>query len=186
MKLIRIGLLSILLGCLTSTLFAQVQKSDHNLGFSLDMNAVGGESSESRTNIYVSYTYFLSNRVSLGFGPRFGISKDSEDNKTTISGYNVFLNYSFLTNGGFVLPYLGVQYSKVGQKQEDSEKFTTTSIGGNFGLKFFVTERLNIDNNFSLTRMIAGSDTLDDLGIDVDGTIIQLNIGLGYIIGRKN
>ena len=86
-----------------------------------------------------------------------------------------------------MLPYFGAQYTKVVQNQDgQDDPFVTNSVGGNVGLKFFITERLNVDNNFSLTRIISQNETLDDLGLDVDGTVMQSNVGLGYIIGRKN
>ena len=179
---------------------AQVQKSDQNLGFGFDINSLGGDAEETRTNLFFTYTYFISNRLSIGVGPRFGWTKstNSETDPTTgetiysssksnTIGYNAFFNYSFLTSGGFVLPYFGAQYTKAVQNHDgQDDPFVTNSVGGNVGLKFFITERLNVDNNFSLTRIISQNETLDDLGLDVDGTVMQINVGLGYIIGRKN
>ena len=167
--------------------FAQVQKSDKNLGLGFDMNSLSGDNGETRTTFFLTYTHYLSNRVSVGFGPRIGWTKDASDSKSTTTGYNGFLNYSFLTSGGFVLPYFGFQYTNLRQKQgENDDPLVTNSVGGNVGLRFFITERFNIDNNFSITRIISGNDTLDELGIDADGTVMQINVGMGYIIGRKN
>lgn len=175
-----------------STANAQVQGSDQNLGFGFDMNSISGGSKDTRVNLYLSYSYFITKNLSVGFGPRFswGRSKESDTvavAKSNTIGYNVFLNYSFLTDGGFVLPYFGGQYTKLVQKQAgNDDPFVTNSVGGNVGLKFFITERLNVDNNFSITRVISQNETLDDLGVDADGTVMQINVGLGYIIGRKN
>ena len=167
--------------------YSQVQKGDKNLGFGFDMNSLSGDTEETRSNLFLTYTHYISNRISIGFGPRIGWTKDASDSKSTTTGYNGFLNYSFLTSGGFVLPYFGFQYTNLRQKQAgDDDPLVTTSVGGNFGLRFFLTERFNIDNNLSYTRIISGNDTLDELGIDADGTVIQINVGLGYIIGRKN
>lgn len=191
---------------------AQVQKSDQNLGFGFDLNSIG--STQGAGNFYVSYTYFLTKNLSLGVSPRFGWIKTtsqsidttsasggttSSSSKTNIKGYNAFLNYSFLTNGGFVLPYFGAQFTKVISKSPGQDAIATNSYGVNIGIKVFLTERLNIDNNFSYTRMITEEETLevsdpnDPTGggtvvrtIDKDGSIMQLTIGLGYIIGRKN
>lgn len=184
LKMVCIFLCMLILCCTDGV--AQVQKSDKNLGFGFDMNSLSGDNSEARTTLFLTYTHYLSNRISIGFGPRFGWTKDSNDSKSNTTGYNVFMNYSFLTSGGFVLPYFGFQYTNLRQKQEgNDDPLVTNSVGGNFGLKFFVTERFNIDNNFSLTRIISGNDTLDEMGIDADGTVMQVNVGLGYIIGRK-
>lgn len=175
-----------------STANAQVQKSDQNLGFGFDLNSISGDSKDTRANLYLSYTYFVTKNLSIGLGPRFSWSRNKESDTVQVSksntiGYNAFLNYSFLTDGGFVLPYFGGQYTKLVQKQAgNDDPFITNSVGGNIGIKFFITERLNVDNNFSITRVISQNKTLDDLGVDVDGTIMQINVGLGYIIGRKN
>lgn len=171
---------------------AQVQKSDQNLGFGFDINSISGDSKDTRTNLYVAYTYFLTKNLSIGFGPRFSWTKQQNSDtveaaKSNTIGYNLFFNYSFLTNDGFVLPYFGAQYTRLAQKQAgNDDPFITTSVGGNVGLKFFITERLNVDNNFSITRVISQNDVLDALGVDVDGTVMQINVGIGYIIGRKN
>ena len=164
----------------------QVQKFDQSLGFGLDVSSFGGDANQTTTNFYFNYTFYFTKNISVGVGPRFGWSNSSDQKSSTI-GYNGFINYSFLTKGGFVLPYFGAQFSQLSQKQGGSDdKFVTNSVGGNVGIKFFLTERLNIDNNLSFTRIISGSDATKELDLDVDGSIIQLNIGLGYIIGRKN
>lgn len=184
--------------CLCLLLFAsicanaQVQGSDQNLGFGFDVNSISGDSKDTRVNLYLSYTYFLTKNLSIGVGPRFSWSRSKESDTTAVAksntvGYNAFINYSFLTSGGFVLPYIGGQYTKLVQKQDgNDDPFITNSVGGNVGIKFFITERLNVDNNFSITRVISQNDTLDELGVDADGTVMQINVGLGYIIGRKN
>ncbi|MEQ8925900.1 MAG: outer membrane beta-barrel protein [Fulvivirga sp.] len=165
---------------------AQVQKGDSNLGLGFDTNSLSGDNGESRTNIFLNYTYFIGKRISLGVGPRFGWLKDANDQKSNSIGYNVFLNYAFVSESGIAMPYFGGQFTKVSQKSEgNDDPLVTNSIGGNIGIRFFLTERLNLDNNFSYTRVISGNDTLDDLGIDADGTVIQLNVGLGYILGKR-
>ncbi|MEQ8626925.1 outer membrane beta-barrel protein [Ekhidna sp.] len=200
-KLLLISLSLLILACLDAN--AQVQKSDQNLGFGFDINSLSGDGAERRTNLYLSYTYFLSNRISLGVGPRFGWNKSTQStedpttmevttttSKTSTIGYNGFINYSFLTDGGFILPYFGGQFTRLIQKQPGTDDIVTDSYGGNVGIKFFITERLNVDNNFSITRVIAKSETISSNGVpiqlDLDGTIMQINVGLGYIIGRKN
>jgi hypothetical protein len=164
----------------------QVQKSDQSLGFALDVSSFGGDADQTTTNFNFNYTYYVTKNISVGVGPRFGWSKSGDQKSSTI-GYNGFVNYSFLTKGGFVLPYLGAQFSQLSQKQAGSDdKFVTNSVGGNVGIKFFLTERLNIDNNVSFTRIISGSDATEEFDLDINGSVIQLNVGLGYIIGRKN
>lgn len=189
-RLLPLGLCLMLFAATTAK--AQVQGADQNLGFGFDINSLSGDSKDTRVNLYLSYQYFITKNLSLGVGPRFSWGRTKESDTVAVSksntiGYNVFLNYSFLTNGGFVLPYFGGQYTKLVQKQAgNNDPFITNSIGGNVGLKFFITERLNVDNNFSITRIISQNKTLDDLGFDADGTVMQINVGLGYIIGRKN
>lgn len=59
------------------------------------------------------------------------------------------------------------------------------------GIKFFVTERLNIDNNLTIGAVLNEKveaelfGTSADLGTDDPGRLIQFTIGLGYIIGKR-
>ena len=71
---------------------AQVQKSDQNLGFGFDINSLGGDAEETRTNLFFTYTYFISNRLSIGVGPRFGWTKST--NSETLP----FLHFSFTSD----------------------------------------------------------------------------------------
>jgi len=168
---------------------AQVQKSDQNLGFGFDVSSLGGDFGESRVNLFATYSYYFTKNLSLGVGPRYGWTKTKSDdgqggvstNNVTVLGYNIFFNYNLLTSGGFVLPYFGAQYTSATQKREGSQDLQTSSVGGNVGVKFFLTERFNIDNNISFTRVFGSNQTTD-----TDANVIQVNVGLGYIIGRRN
>jgi hypothetical protein len=172
--------------CTVAQSIGQVEKSDQSLGFGLDVTSLGGDSEQTTTNFVFNYTYYITKNISVGVGPRFGWSKSGDQKSSTI-GYNGFVNFSFLTKGAFVLPYVGAQFTQITQKQQGrDDPFITNSGGGHVGIKFFLTERLNIDNNFSFTRIISGSGATEELDLNVNGSVIQLNIGLGYIIGRKN
>ncbi|MEQ9404930.1 MAG: outer membrane beta-barrel protein [Cyclobacteriaceae bacterium] len=199
LSLMGIGLLT----SIATDVTAQVQKSDHNIGFGFDLRSISGESTGSSTSINLSYTYYLTNRISLGLGPRIEWTKSTsqtidpdtdefilETSKTGSKGINAFLNYSFLTNDGFALPYIGLQFARLIQKEEDTDEITTDNYGGNVGIKFFITERLNVDNNFSVLKVIPKNLMLTRNGIpldlDTDGIVIQVNVGVGYIIGKRN
>ena len=188
--------------CTTET-HAQVQKSDQNLGFGFDIRSLSGDGKQSNTNLFVTYTYYLSNRISIGLGPRFGWQTNSSSNqdattgettitttKTSTIGYNAFLNYSFISENGFAMPYFGGQFLRFIQKQPNTDNIVMNSYGVNAGIKFFITERLNVDNNVSYTWVTQETKTINSGGIpielDLEGTVLQINVGLGYIIGRKN
>ena len=59
------------------------------------------------------------------------------------------------------------------------------------GIKFFVTERINIDNKFTYGTVLNETIEFDIFGFAAsmdgaaDGNLLQFTVGFGYIIGRK-
>ena len=56
------------------------------------------------------------------------------------------------------------------------------------GMKFFVTERVNIDNNFTIGKILSEKidlGFLPEIKVPSDGMYLQFTVGFNYIIGRK-
>ncbi|MEQ8925899.1 MAG: hypothetical protein RLO81_08805 [Fulvivirga sp.] len=85
-----------------------------------------------------------------------------------------------IPGGSFQLPEGEVTFS-----------YIRTIMSLSAGIKFFVTERINIDNNLTIGKVtketVEGEffGTSFDLGTDDPGSLIQFTVGFGYIIGRK-
>jgi hypothetical protein len=190
----------------TQHVFSQVQKGDSNIGVNtLISSFVGTDAPNSNGLISLTYQYYVTNNISIGVGPyySFSTSESSSPGFSTESwsntfGLNTFINYSFLTTGGKVLPYIGAQFSYqntysgsdtyiAGNYQGEYQDITNTSAGANAGLKFFLTERINFDGKLSYTTILSttfesGAGSFD---IDPKGGLLQFTLGLGIILGKK-
>jgi outer membrane protein W len=186
--------------------FTQVQKGDSNIGVNtLISSLVGTESPNVNGLVNLSYQYYVSNNISLGVGPFYSFSSNktegpgfsSEDWSDTF-GLNVFANYSFLTASAKVMPYLGAQFTYqgtfsgsdmyIGTTYEGSwQDIYNSSVGGNAGIKFFVTERVNFDANLSYTTILSTTIETESTTFEPDpeGGLLQFTIGLGIILGKR-
>lgn len=186
--------------------FAQVQKGDSNLGINTLVSSLVGTGSPNVNGlINFSYQYYFTKNVSLGLGPfySFSLSKttgpdfESESWSDTF-GLNLFANYSFLTASAKVMPYLGAQFTYqgtfsgtdtyIGNNYEGSwQDIYNSSFGGNAGIKFFITERVNFDTNLSYTSILSTTVETDGgtFEVDPEGGILQFTIGLGIILGKR-
>lgn len=182
------------LATLSNKVNAQVEKGDANVGFNMFISTITGvDQDNANGTMFLSYQKYVTNSVSLGFGPLFSWST-SGDSYSSTTGLNAFLNYSILTSGGKTLPYLGAQYSALFSYSETdgatSFSYTETrsgAVGGNAGVKFFFNEYANLDLNLSYTTIIAASfDNGNGFEeIDAEGGILQFTVGIGVIIAKK-
>ncbi|MEQ9468401.1 MAG: hypothetical protein RLN88_13385 [Ekhidna sp.] len=135
--------------------------------------------------------------------------------------WNFFADYSFLSANGKTLPYVGISYSFYNTKVKQGDLSGTGDdlgdlfgfpVGGGgggasgvnvdvkykrsvasliMGIKFFVTERLNIDNKFSYGTVLSETIEFDVFGFGAsidgpaDGKLLQFTVGFGYIIGKR-
>lgn len=194
--------------------YSQVQKGDISFGANVGYLSQKGDAdinSYSFTSIGGSVQYYVTDNISIGFGPAIGrtsVLGGSTILKTT--AWNFSVDYAFLSSTGKVMPYFGARYSLYTNGLElDTDGFipgaTNFGLGSieykykrqiaavSAGVKFFITERINIDNNFTLGSVI--KQTIDfELGglggpISADGPtgdlLVQFTVGFGYIIGAR-
>ncbi len=205
MKLLPKGFFCIALtACLNA--YSQVEKGDSNLGINTMVSSlVGVNSPNSNGFISLSYQYYFTNSISLGAGPFYLFSTSKQETPDIQSeswsstfGLNAFFNYSFLTTSAKSLPYLGLQYTYqltysgnetqvLGSFQGSWQDVINSSIGANAGIKFFLTERVNLDANLSYTSVIftsieSGSGYQE---IEPEGGLLQFSLGLGIILGKQ-
>jgi hypothetical protein len=170
--------------------FSQVEKGDANIGFNTQLSSlVGVDATNASGSIYLSYQYYVSNNVSLGLGPLISFNSSDASSQTTI-GLNFFANYNFLTANGKTLPYLGAVFLLSNSFIEAGTSYIDTSnksFGVNGGLKYFLSERVNLDGNLSYTTILSTSVDVDGQVFEPDpeGGILQFTFGLGVIIGKK-
>lgn len=212
---------------------AQVQKGDSNFGTNFGLMSQKGDDpflTYSYTYFSLGYQYYVSDRVSLGIAPAVTSTKVVDKSIIVNSrAINLFINYSFLSASGKVMPYLGVKYTPMlttlkwedptaaiafltGVTEGTTGSGSIPDLGGGFGslfeggidfeykrsivsldagIKFFISERLNIDNNLTVGKVTKEELSVNLLGTsfeisnDDGGTYIQFTVGFGYIIGRK-
>ena len=204
--------------------FAQVQKGDMNIGANFGLMKQNGDAdimNYSYSTLIINWQYYFTDNVSFGISPSLSSAKVLNDAFIINSNaWNFYLDYSFLSDNGKVLPYLGVKFTLYNTKIENGDLTGTGSdIGDQFGfggfiptggsnasfetkfkrqvvslsagVKFFITERLNVDNNLSFGTILNEKIELDFLGFPVSfdgeggGRLIQFTVGFGYIIGKK-
>ncbi|MBL7864107.1 MAG: hypothetical protein JNK10_04480 [Cyclobacteriaceae bacterium] len=113
-------------------------------------------------NIYFSGSKFVTDRVEVGIQPNITISSVTSVNMT------VFGNYSFLSSNAQMVPYVGagITFYDLGS----DAALTGFNLRG--GLRYFVSERVNIDVGPNIV-LLEGSN------------LFILNAGLGYIFGKR-
>ena len=103
---------------------------------------------------------YLSDHFQIGMGPSltittmtqtnyaydpvtYQVTTTKETNTTTTFGTSIFMIYSFLTGGGKVVPYFGVQWFKSDFNKPISED--NGSAGVNAGMKYFFARKTALD-----------------------------------------
>lgn len=183
---------------LTISAFGQQQKGDLALQFSGNyiQNTFVIDSKNYRYgggSIYVKVGKFFTNNLELGLKPNVSFSLITEpvvsrrgdivDTKKTFTsnlGFGLYGTYSFLSNNGKLLPYGGAELSYAPVQKEKIVNF-----GPYIGLRYFVTERINIDANSSWLMNLGSTseEPRDDFRVRPTWTY---NIGVGVLIGKLN
>ncbi len=142
-----------------SAAVAQQQKGDYQIQAQAAYYNVSGFDFG---NIYFSGSKFVTDRVEIGVSPNITISTVTSVNMT------VFANYSFLSGDGKMVPYAGggITFYDLG----GDGALTGITLKG--GIRYFVTERVNIDVGPNLV-LLEGAN------------LFILNAGLGYIFGSR-
>ena len=174
---------------------AQQQKGDLSIQFSGNYmqqkySASGIDFKFGGGNIYLKLGKYFTQNLELGIKPNLAINLEPKiettGDKTTIKsklrtnlGFGVYGTYSFLTSDGKFLPYVGAElaYAPLGDEQ-------SVNLGPYCGLKYFVTERINIDGNLSfLLNLGTSAEESKDYQV---GPMFNYNIGIGVLIGKLN
>ncbi|MEP1032000.1 outer membrane beta-barrel protein [Ekhidna sp.] len=204
--------------------FAQVQKGDMNVGANFGLMKQNGDAdimNYSYSTLILNWQYYITDNVSFGVSPSIATAKVLNDAFTVkSSAWNFYLDYSFLSDNGKVLPYLGAKFTLYNTLIENGDlsgtgsdlgdgfgfggfipggggsasfetKFKRQVVSLSAGVKFFISERINIDNNLTFGTILNEKVELDFLGFPISfdgeggGRLIQFTIGFGYIIGKK-
>lgn len=138
-------------------------------------------------NLYVKVGKFFTPNIELGLKPNLifspKIETDANDPgniKTKLkvnTGFGIYGTYSFLTADAKMMPYGGAEINYSPLSDESS-----VNLGPYAGVKYFLTEKINIDANVNyLINLGSSFPTEDDYKIS---PLFQLNIGIGVIIGK--
>lgn len=177
--------------CALTTAFSQVQKGDSNIGINTQISSIVGlDAANASGTINFSYQYFVTDNISLGAGPLISFNTQDEITSTTV-GLNLFGNYNFLLSNGKTMPYLGAQFTITNSYTDiDASSYTDVtnrSLGANAGIKYFISERVNLDGNLSYTSILSTTIETESTSTEVDGEggLLQFTFGLGVILGKR-
>lgn len=137
-------------------------------------------------NIYVKLGKFFTPNIELGVKPNLNITPEYDykivNNEIQVKkkldanlGFGVYGTYSFLTADAKMMPYAGAEISYVPTGDE-----STINLGPYAGVKYFLTEKINVDANASYL-MNLGSTYETDADI---GGLLTINLGIGVILGK--
>lgn len=155
-----------------SAAFAQQQKGDFQLQAqaSYFSNSFAGQSFSSGS-LYFNASRFVTDNIEVGFSPFIFFSTE-----TTVN-LSFFANYSFLADNAKLVPYAGVQvmFYNLGTDPD----FSQTGFGLKAGVRYFVSERVNVDIGPNIAFLSAPA------GASEGSTMFQIAAGLGYIFGKR-
>jgi hypothetical protein len=122
-------------------------------------------------SIYFNASRFFTDNIEVGVSPFFNFG-----DQTTVN-LSFFGNYSFLLDNAMLVPYGGVQvmFYNLGSDPD----FSQTGFGLKAGLRYFVTENVNIDVGPNIIFLSAPA------GYSEGSTLFQFTAGLGYIFGNR-
>jgi hypothetical protein len=144
-------------------------------------------------NVYLKVGKYFTENIELGLKPNASFSMmttevtsktgevtDTKNKFTTNLGFGIYGTYSFLTANGKFLPYAGAElaYAPI-----DDEK--AINLGPYAGVKYFVTEKINVDANLSWLMNLGSTSekSRDDYAVK---PMVNFNIGIGVLIGKLN
>ena len=167
-------LLFVFLGLGTAA-YAQVEKGDINVTANVNFTSQKFKDFDealNMTNFNIRGGYYFTNNLEAGVtftisGTKFGDFVDQ-----TSTGFGPYAVWNFLTSGGKMLPYVGANYLRMDMGQEGIDPIN--QIGGFGGVKYFLTEAVNIDTNINYTSWLG----------DIEGSSIIVNVGIGINFGK--
>lgn len=133
-------------------------------------NSFAGQTFSSGS-IYFNASRFFTDNIEVGVSPFFNFG-----DQTTVN-LAFFGNYSILLDNAMLVPYGGVQvmFYNLGSDPD----FSQTGFGLKAGLRYFVTENVNIDVGPNIIFLSAPA------GYSEGSTLFQFTAGLGYIFGNR-
>ncbi|MGC4022385.1 MAG: hypothetical protein QM734_10765 [Cyclobacteriaceae bacterium] len=139
---------------------------------SMTVSVSGSSQTVSIGQLYMNASKFITDNVELGVSPILSFVKYSGDSQTSLK-FSAFANYSFLTDNAKLVPYAGGQLIvDTGAIDVDTGKQKTAlGFGIKGGLRYFVTENINVDMGPSYSFY---SNT----------NLLIFNIGLGYLFKK--
>ncbi len=140
-------------------------------------------SNSSALNFYIDYNFLSANgKVMPYLGLKYTTLVTTTKFEDPLGAAGAFGD--FLDLGGIIGTGGGQSFNV----ELDEIKYRRKIVSLSAGIKFFVTERINIDNNLTIGTITNEEVDLGSLGsaeTDGDGTLIQFTIGFGYIIGKR-
>ena len=120
-----------------------------------------------------AYGYFVVDNLEIGGQLRF-----ADDDLSTSFGLGPFVEYDF-DNGSQVIPFVGASleygHGEVGDISSDA-----LVLGGNGGVRFFLTENVAISGRFSLD--LATDDIYAQDGGDATNVDLRLELGVSCYV----
>lgn len=168
-KILLVGLLLI-----STVAFSQVEKGDFsgtaNVAFS-SIKYKDADEASNMTIINLRGGYYFTDNIEAGLGLSVaGMSVDG-DPLTTV-GIGPYAVYNFLTDDAKLLPYVGANF--LSQKVTDVDALNQLGLFG--GVKYFLTEVVNIDSSINYTSFMG----------DLKGSGLFINVGIGINFGKLN
>jgi outer membrane protein W len=179
----------------TATAFSQQQAGDLSIQFSgnyfsQNVQFDGKKFKSYSGNIYLKLGKFFTQNIEMGLKPNIFFSPKEKVNpnndqdikyslKTTF-GLGLYGTYSYLTADGKFMPYGGAEVNYLPFGDE-----ATLNLGPYVGVKYFVTEKVNIDANINYLINLASSYGNSVKGLDISPTTM-LNLGVGVIISKSD
>jgi hypothetical protein len=188
-------LLLVALSVIAFTAHAQQEKGDLAIQFSgnyysqkIDFGTT--EFKSFAGNIYLKVGKFFTPNIELGVKPNVSFFPEfdskivdgkivSKQKLRSNVGFGVYGTYSLLTADAKFMPYAGGEISYVPSGDE-----STINFGPYVGVKYFLTEKVNIDGNMSYLVNL-GSTYANQNDINIGG-LFTFNIGVGVILGKLN
>lgn len=187
---------ALILSLVTITTYAQQQAGDLSIQFSgnysttkyivndITIKSFGG-------NLYVKIGKFFTPNIELGLKPNLFFTpkiKTNPDDATDVKyslrtdfGLGLYGTYSFLMPNGKFLPYGGAEIAYRPLGEDDA----ALNLGPYVGIKYFLTEKINIDANLSALMALASTFGNEVKGVNIRPTW-AFNVGIGVIISRDN